>query len=92
MLEPPRSQRGWILLIIAVLVASTVVTAALAAVLVAILFPNGFLVDVEADPGQPRAEISSADTHEPASPGFGLSASVTCSVSFGDLGELRRPD
>jgi len=86
MLEPPRSRRGWILLIIAVLLASTVVTAALSAVLTEILFPDGFLVEVPAEADRPKPAVAAAP-EKPAS-GFGLSASISCSVSFGDVGDL----
>lgn len=85
MLEPPRSRRGWILLIIAVLLASTVVTAALAAVLTEVLFPDGFLVEVPGKADQPKVQAAATERR---APGFGLSASITCSVSFGDPGDL----
>lgn len=42
----PRSHQGWIALVAAVLLASTIVTACLAAVVTSLLFPNGFLIDV----------------------------------------------
>lgn len=85
MLSPPRSRRGWILLIAAVLLASTIVTAALSAVLTEILFPGGFLIEVSSDPVQPKGEAAAI---EKRAPGFGLTASISCSVSFGDLREL----
>ena len=86
MLEPPRSRRGWIFLIVAVLLASTVVTAALSAVLTEIHFPDGFLVEVAAEPDQRQFDATAPDEEELQ--GFGLRASVTCAVSFGDVGDL----
>jgi hypothetical protein len=83
----PRSRNGWIMLVIAVLVASTIVTAALAAVLTSLLFPNGFLIDVPEAPSAPIAK--------PAEPpaettwfSLGWRASVSCSVSMGDVESL----
>ncbi len=46
----PRTRDGWTLLIAAVLLASTIVTASFAAVLTSLLFPGGFLIDSPAPP------------------------------------------
>ena len=88
----PHSHQGWILLIAAVLVASTIVTAGLAAVLTQLLFPNGFLIDVPAAEPPPAIETPAPDEPRDANgPWFGWRASVSCSVSLGDVEEIERP-
>ena len=86
----PRTRDGWTLLIVAVLLASTIVTAALAAALTTLLFSNGFLVDVPA----PRAGLATLPRNEPptaSASALGWRASVSCSVTVDDIGGKERP-
>ena len=102
----PRTRDGWTLLIVAVLLASTIVTAALAAALTALLFPNGFLVDVPAPragiaetitpalattlPRENLATTGSTGPTDESALDLSWRASVTCSVLLIGLGELKK--
>lgn len=73
--------------------ASTIVTATLTAVLTGILFPDGFLVDTAAASRlQPDPPEASADRPESVLSRFGLRASVSCALEFGDVGETGGPE
>lgn len=88
MFEILRSRNGWIYLVIAVLIASTIVTATLAAVLTQVMFPNGFLIDLPGEEERPQVQAPLPDdTAEATSPGFGWRTSVSCSISFGNVEE-----
>lgn len=91
MLIPGR--HGWIFLVIAVLIASTIVTATLAAVLTQVLFPGGFLIDVPNEEAPPQRQAPPPDdATEPAASVFGWRASVSCSISLGDAGKAGSGD
>jgi hypothetical protein len=86
MLIPGR--HGWIFLVIAVLIASTIVTATLTAVLAQVLFPGGFLIDVPNQEAPPPIQAPPPETAvEPAAAVFRWRAAVSCSFSFGDVEE-----
>ena len=86
MLKP--GPHGWIFLVVAVLIASTIVTATLTAVLTQVLFPGGFLIDVPNEEAslQLRAPLPEEAT-EPTASAFGWRAAVSCSFSLGDVEE-----
>jgi hypothetical protein len=86
MLKP--GPHGWIFLVVAVLIASTIVTATLTAVLTHVLFPGGFLIDVPNEEAPPQIQAPPPeDAAEPASSVFGWRAAVSCSFSLGDVEE-----
>lgn len=90
--EIPRTRHGWILLVTGVLVASTIVTAALSAAVTQVLFPGGFLVDVEGQTESRPSLPPSEDQPESTSSGFGLRASVTCAIAFGNVEDSGGPE
>ena len=83
----PRSSNGWIALIVAVLIASTIVTAALAAVLTQVLFPNGFLIDTPAADPPVAIHTPAEEMPRETASSFGWRASVSCTISLGDVKE-----
>ena len=86
MLIPGR--HGWIFLVIAVLIASTIVTATLTAVLAQVLFPGGFLIDVPNEEASLQLQaLPPEDAIEPTASAFGWRAAVSCSFSLGDVEE-----